>query len=82
MARGLPHIPPGVVVGAKAVVRAAESVRTLIVATDAPPEATEPVRRLARDRSLARVEMASSLELGLLCGLPRPVAAAAELRSA
>ena len=84
MARGIPNIPPGVVVGAKSVLRAAGSagVRTLLIATDAPKAATDPVRRLAAERSLVLVEVASSAELGRRCGLPRPVAAAAELRSA
>ena len=82
MPRGPAHIPSGFVVGAKAVVRAAESVGTLLVATDAPASATEPVRRLAAERRLALVEVTSSEELGRHCGVPRPVAAAARLRSA
>jgi ribosomal protein L30E len=71
-----------VVVGAKAVlraVRAATPVRTVIVAADAPLSATEPVRRVAAERAFRLVELASSVELGLRCGVARPVAAAAEL---
>jgi ribosomal protein L7Ae-like RNA K-turn-binding protein len=82
MPRGPAQIPAGFVVGAKAVIRAAESVRTLIVATDAPAAATDPVRRLAAERRLTLVEVTSSADLGRHCGVPRPVAAAAELRSA
>ncbi|HEU0130555.1 MAG TPA: ribosomal L7Ae/L30e/S12e/Gadd45 family protein [Mycobacteriales bacterium] len=85
-AKSVPRIPPGFVVGAKAVLRAAADaarpVRTLIIAADAPAAATEPVRRLAAERALALVEVPSSEDLGRRCGLPRPVAAAAELRSA
>ena len=79
-----PRIPAGFVVGAKAVLRAAESqpLRRLIVATDAPESATAPVRRLAAERALTLVEVTSSAALGQHCGLPRPVAAAAELLSA
>ncbi len=76
------RIPPGVVVGAKAVlraVRAATPVRTVIVATDAPPSATEPVRRLAAEHAFRLVELSSSAELGRRCGVARPVAVAAEL---
>jgi ribosomal protein L7Ae-like RNA K-turn-binding protein len=83
--RSVPHIPAGFVVGAKAVLRAAGTPGTLgrvIVATDAPEAATEPVRRLAAERSLVLVEVTSSAELGRRCGLPRPVAAVAELRTA
>jgi ribosomal protein L7Ae-like RNA K-turn-binding protein len=83
-ARSMSRVPPGVVVGAKAVLRAAgdRSVKVLIVASDAPEETTAPVRRLAAERSLALVEVPSSAELGLRCGITRPVAAAAELRTA
>jgi ribosomal protein L7Ae-like RNA K-turn-binding protein len=78
------RIPPGFVVGAKAVLRAAADrpVKLLIVAADAPDETTAPVRRLAAERALALVEVPSSAELGLRCGIARPVAAAAELRTA
>ena len=79
----MPAIPPGFVVGAKAVLRAVlarEPVTSVIVATDAPAEAVEPVRRTAREWSLNVVEVASSEELGRHCGLPRPVAAAALLQ--
>jgi ribosomal protein L7Ae-like RNA K-turn-binding protein len=81
-AAAVPKIPPGFVVGAKAVLRAAADKRPVlrvIVAADAPTETTEPVRRLARERSLALVVVPSSDELGRFCGLPRPVAAAAVL---
>lgn len=84
-AKAIPAIPPGFVVGAKAVLRAARAERGvahLIVAADAPAEATAPVRRLAAERALALVEVASSEELGRTFGLPRRVAAAARLRSA
>ena len=77
-----PKIPPGFVVGAKAVLRAAAAERPVVrvlVAQDAPAAATEPVRRLAADRSFALVVVPSSDELGRFCGLPRPVAAAAVL---
>jgi ribosomal protein L7Ae-like RNA K-turn-binding protein len=77
-----PNIPPGFVVGAKAVLRAAAAarpVRRVIVAADAPVAATEPVRRLARERCFALVVVPSSAELGRSCGLRRPVAAAAEV---
>lgn len=78
----VPKIPAGFVVGAKAVLRAAAGdggVRRVIVAADAPVAATEPVRRLAAERHLALVEVESSDVLGRFCGLPRPVAAAAEV---
>jgi ribosomal protein L7Ae-like RNA K-turn-binding protein len=77
----VPRIPEGFVVGAKAVLRAAaaEGVRRVIVAADAPAAATEPVRRLAAERHLTLVEVESSDVLGRFCGLPRPVAAAAEV---
>ena len=81
-AAAVPKIPPGFVVGAKAVLRAANDSRPVlrvIVAADAPAAATEPVRRLAAERALAVVEVPSSDELGRFCGLPRPVAAAAVL---
>jgi ribosomal protein L7Ae-like RNA K-turn-binding protein len=81
-AKSFAHVPQGWVVGAKAVLRAGDLVRAVVVAADAPPAATEPVRRLARERSLALVEVTSSEELGRRCGISRPVAAAAELRSA
>jgi len=86
-ARSMSRVPPGVVVGAKAVLRAAAGsddapVKVVIVAADAPDETTAPVRRLAAERALALVEVASSAELGLRCGISRPVAAAAELRTA
>jgi ribosomal protein L7Ae-like RNA K-turn-binding protein len=82
--KSVPRIPHGFVVGAKAVLRAADDrpLKRLIVASDAPVAATEPVRRLAAERALALVEVASSADLGRHCGLPRPVAAAAELLSA
>ena len=76
------RIPEGFVVGAKAVaraVRAERPVRTVVIATDAPPSATEPVRRLAAERSFDVVETPSSAELGRLLGLARPVAAAAAI---
>ena len=76
------RIPPGFVVGAKAVLRAARAavpVRTVIVAADAPHSATDPVRRLAAERSYDVIEAASSRELGRRLGLARPVAAAAVL---
>jgi ribosomal protein L7Ae-like RNA K-turn-binding protein len=78
---GRPRPPEGLVVGAKAVLRAAAAapVRRVIVATDAPAAATEPVRRLAADRAVPLVEVPSSVALGLVCGLRRPVAAAAEM---
>ena len=78
------RVPPGVVVGAKAVLRAvaaARPVRRVVVAADAPAAATDPVRRAAAERALPLVEVGTSAELGRLCGLPRPVAAAAELGS-
>jgi ribosomal protein L7Ae-like RNA K-turn-binding protein len=86
-ARSMSRVPPGVVVGAKAVLRAAAGssltpVNVVIVATDAPEETIAPVRRLATERALALVEVPSSVELGLRCGIARPVAAAAELRTA
>lgn len=81
-AAAVPQIPPGFVVGAKAVLRAAKASRPVlrvIVAVDAPDTATEPVRKLAAERALTIVEVPSSDELGRFCGLPRPVAAAAVL---
>jgi len=80
-AAAVPKIPPGFVVGAKAVLRTAEGkrLRRVIVASDAPPAATEPVRRLAREHAVTLVEVPSSSELGRFCGLPRPVAAAAQV---
>ena len=81
----VPKIPAGFVVGAKAVLRAAaaaQPVRRVIVASDAPPAATEPVRRLAAERAFPLVEVPSSAELGRACGLPRPVAAAAVVGAA
>jgi len=81
-ANAVARIPPGVVVGAKAVLRAVETdqqVRTVIVAADAPRDTTEPVRRLAAERSFVLVELPSSEELGRRCGITRPVAAAAEV---
>jgi ribosomal protein L7Ae-like RNA K-turn-binding protein len=74
------RIPPGFVVGAKAVLRAARAaspMRSVIVATDAPLSATDPVRRLAAEHSYAVIETPSSAELGRRLGLTRPVAAAA-----
>ena len=72
--------------GAKAVLKAVETapgtVVRVIVARDAPTTAADPVRRRARERALALVEVPSSEELGRHCGLPRPVAAAAQLRDA
>lgn len=81
-AKGIPAIPPGFVVGAKAVLRALSSgaVLRVIVASDAPRDTVEPVRRTALERALTLVEVPSSEELGRRCGLPRPVAAAAQLR--
>lgn len=84
-ASAVPRIPAGFVVGAKAVLRAAladDAVGRVIVAADAPEAATAPVRRLAKERSLVLIEVTSSAELGRRCGLPRPVAAVAELRTA
>jgi ribosomal protein L7Ae-like RNA K-turn-binding protein len=81
-AAAAPNIPPGFVVGAKAVLRAANdarAVRRIVVAADAPAAATEPVRRLAAERLLALVVVPSSDELGRLCGIHRPVAALAEV---
>ena len=81
-AHAVARIPADLVVGAKAVLRAARAarpVRTLIVAADAPREATDPVRRLAAERKFALIEVPSSAELGRWCGLTRPVAAAAEV---
>lgn len=78
------RIPPGFVVGAKAVLRAAHAaqpMRVVIVAVDAPRSATEPVRRLAAERSYQVIETASSEELGRRLGLQRPVAVAAQLES-
>lgn len=85
-AKGIPAIPPGFVVGAKSVLRTVEarpgSVARVIVASDAPTRTADPVRRRARERRLTLVEVPSSEELGRHCGLPRPVAAAAQLRGA
>ena len=81
--KGIPAIPPGFVVGAKAVLRAVEAHRPLtrvIVAADAPATTVDPVRRTARDLAVTLVEVPSSAELGRHCGLDRPVAAAAQLR--
>ena len=81
-ASAAPRIPAGFVVGAKAVLRAAAAARPVqrvIVAADAPYAATEPVRRLAKERAFALVVVSSSEELGRRCGLPRPVAAIAEV---
>ena len=81
-AAAVPKIPAGFVVGAKAVLRAASAhrpVRRVIVAADAPAAAVDPLRRLAAERALALVEVPSSAALGAFCGLPRPVAAAAEV---
>ena len=84
--RNVPPIPAGFVVGAKAVLRAVETgplaVARVLVANDAPRTATDAVRRTARERALTLVEVSSSVELGRHCGLPRPVAAAAQLRAA
>ena len=76
-----PQIPPGYVVGAKAVLRAAATggVRRVIVAADAPAAATDAVRLLAAERGLAVVVVERSDVLGRFCGLARPVAAAAEV---
>jgi len=82
--KGIPAIPPGFVVGAKAILRAARDERPLlrvIVASNAPAETVEPVRALTA-YGAELVEVPSSEELGRVCGLPRPVAAAAVLRSA
>jgi ribosomal protein L7Ae-like RNA K-turn-binding protein len=57
-------------------------VAKVIVAADAPPETTEAVRRTAHACALTVIEVSSSEELGRHCGLPRPVAAAAQLRRA
>lgn len=85
-AKRIPPIPPGFVVGAKAVLRAVstgrDEVARVIVANDAPADTVEPVRRTARERALTLVEVSSSEELGRHCGLPRPVAAVAQLRGA
>jgi len=85
-AKGVPAIPKGFVVGAKAVLRAVEAgsatVVRVIVASDAPVAAVDAVRRMAGDRRLTLVEVSSSEELGRRCGLPRPVAAVAQLRGA
>lgn len=81
--KSVPAIPPGFVVGAKAVLRAVEAhrpVARVIVAKDAPRETTDAVRRTAREQALTLVEVSSSEALGRHCGLPRPVAAAAQLR--
>lgn len=81
-AGAVPRIPPGVVVGAKAVLRAAAAarpVRRIVVAADAPAATTDPVRRAAAERAVPVVVVGSSTELGRLVGLSRPVAAAAEL---
>jgi hypothetical protein len=84
-ARSVPAIPPNVVVGARAAMRAATEgtdVVALVIATDAPAAETDPVRRVAAERSLVLIEADSALALGARCGLRRPVAALAELRSA
>ncbi|MDQ1710922.1 MAG: hypothetical protein QOE45_372 [Frankiaceae bacterium] len=84
-ARSVPDIPPNVVVGARAAVRAATDgrpVAALVIASDAPREETDPVRRVAAERSLVLIETDSALALGARCGLRRPVAALAELRTA
>ncbi|HVF04378.1 MAG TPA: ribosomal L7Ae/L30e/S12e/Gadd45 family protein [Frankiaceae bacterium] len=78
----MPRIPPGVVVGAKAVLRAtaaAQPVRRIVVAADAPVSTTDPVRRAAAEQAVPVIVVGSSEELGRLVGLCRPVAAAAEL---
>lgn len=85
-AKGVPAIPAGFVVGAKSVLRAVEAgagaVARVIVAADAPASAVDAVRRSATERALTLVVVPSSEELGRHCGLPRPVAAAAQLRDA
>jgi ribosomal protein L7Ae-like RNA K-turn-binding protein len=83
-ARSVPAIPPNVVVGARAAVRAATegNVAALVIATDAPAAETDPVRQVAAERSLVLIEADSALALGARCGLRRPVAALAELRTA
>lgn len=84
-AKRVPTIPPGFVVGAKSVLRTVESsartVSRVIVAADGPATMVDAVRRCARERSLTLVEVPSSAELGRHCGLPRPVAAVAQLRA-
>jgi ribosomal protein L7Ae-like RNA K-turn-binding protein len=81
-ASAVARIPPGFVVGAKAVRRAAatgQHVTRVVLAADAPPDAVAPVRALAAERGWPVVEVASSVVLGQFCGLVRPVAAAAEV---
>jgi ribosomal protein L30E len=83
--RSVPDIPPNVVVGARAAVRAAvegRPVAALVVASDAPASETDPVREAARAHALVLIETDSALALGARCGLRRPVAALAELRTA
>jgi len=83
--RAAARIPDGVVVGAKSVLRAVHAPRPIvriIVAADAPAEATEPVRRLAGERAVPLIEVLSSIALGERYGIGRPVAAAAELARA
>jgi ribosomal protein L7Ae-like RNA K-turn-binding protein len=80
----VPAIPRGFVVGAKAALRAVEAhrpVARVIVAADAPVSAVAALLDTARARALTLVEVPSSEELGRRCGLTRPVAAAAQLRS-
>lgn len=79
------RIPAGVVVGAKSILRTAREARPLVrilVAADAPRETTEPVRRLARERSIQLVVVTTSEQLAKHCGITRPVAAAGLLAKA
>ena len=72
---------PGKVVGAKQVKRALNDgrARKLFLAADADPRVTEPLKRLAEERSVP-VEQASTMkELGAACGIAVGSAAAALL---
>lgn len=72
------------VVGARSVTRAVVESRTrrVLVAQDAPAHLTTPVRAIAAHHAVAVVDCASAAEIGRLCGVSRPVSAAAELTDA
>jgi large subunit ribosomal protein L7A len=58
-------------VGAKQAKRALNDgrARKLFLAVDADPRVTEPLAALARDKSVAVVEVPSMKELGTACGI-------------
>ena len=80
MSRVRQRVPARLVVGARSVARAvcAGGVRRVYLAVDAPAQATEPVRQVAREHRLPVQFVGTAAELGRRCGIERPVAAAAE----